>query len=42
MDNLNIHCRKTLTDYFGEKAAGYLWDRLTVHNTPTHGSCPNL
>lgn len=38
MDNLNTHCRKTLTDYFGEQEGGYLWDRLTVHYTPTHGS----
>ena len=38
MDNLNLHCRKTLTDYFGEQEGGYLWDRLTVHYTPTHGS----
>jgi hypothetical protein len=41
MDNLNIHCRKTLTDYFGEQEGGYLWNRLTVHYTPTHGSWLN-
>ena len=41
MDNLNIHRRKTLTDYFGEQEGGYLWDRLTVHHTPTHGSWLN-
>ena len=41
LDNLNIHCRKTLTDYFGEQEGGYLWDRLTVHYTPTHGSWLN-
>ena len=41
MDNLNIHCRKTLTDYFGEKEGGYLWNRLTVHYTPKHGSWLN-
>jgi len=41
MDNLNIHCRKTLTDYFGQQEGGYLWDRLTVHYTPTHGSWLN-
>lgn len=41
MDNLNIHCRKTLTDYFGEQDGGYLWSRLTVHYTPTHGSWLN-
>jgi DDE superfamily endonuclease len=41
MDNLNIHCRKTLTDYFGEKEGGYLWNRLSVHYTPKHGSWLN-
>jgi len=41
MDNLNIHCRKTLTDYFGEQERGYLWDLLAVHHTPTHGSWLN-
>ena len=38
MDNLNIHCRKTLTDYFGEQEGAYLWNRLSVHYTPKHGS----
>jgi len=38
MDNLNIHCRKSLTDCFGERKGGDLWDRLTVHYTPKHGS----
>ena len=38
MDNLNIHCRKSLTDYFGEQEGGDIWDRLTVHYTPKHGS----
>jgi hypothetical protein len=41
MDNLNIHCRKTLTDYFGEQAGGYLWNRLSIHYTPKHGSWLN-
>jgi hypothetical protein len=41
MDNLNIHCRKTLTDYFGEEEGGYLWNRLSVHYTPKHGSWLN-
>ena len=41
MDNLNIHCRKTLTDHFGEEEGGYLWNRLTVHYTPKHGSWLN-
>src|SRR5438445_9061064 len=41
MDNLNIHCRKSLTDYFGEQEGGFIWDRLTVHYTPKHGSWLN-
>jgi transposase len=41
MDNLNIHGRKPLIDYFGEQEGGYLWDRLTVHYTPKHGSWLN-
>jgi len=41
MDNLNIHCRKTLTDHFGEKPGRYLWRRLRVHYTPKHGSWLN-
>ena len=41
MDNLNIHCRKTLTDHFGKERGRYLWNRLTVHYTPQHGSWLN-
>jgi hypothetical protein len=41
MDNLNIHCRKSLVDSFGEQNGGALWDRLTVHYTPKHGSWLN-
>lgn len=41
MDNLNIHCRKTLSDYFGLDYGSQLWDRLTVHYTPKHGSWLN-
>src|SRR5438270_243994 len=41
MDNLNIHCRKTLTDHFGEQEGGYLWNRLTPHYTPKHGGWLN-
>jgi hypothetical protein len=37
MDNLNIHCRKSLTDHLGEMEGGYIWSRLTVHYTPKHG-----
>jgi hypothetical protein len=41
MDNLNIHCRKSLTNYFGAEYGGKIWDRLTVHYTPKHGSWLN-
>jgi len=36
MDNLNIHKRKSLVDVFGEEMGGEVWDRFTVHYTPTH------
>jgi hypothetical protein len=41
MDNLNIHCRKSLTDVYGEQVGGQVWDRFTVHYTPVHGSWLN-
>src|SRR5215469_14092771 len=41
VDNLNIHCRKPLTDYYGETAGNWIWDRFTIHYTPTHGSWLN-
>lgn len=41
MDNLNIHCRESLIDHFGEREGGYLWNRLKVHHTPKHGSWLN-
>ena len=41
MDNLNIHRRKALTDFYGEQMGGEIWDRFTVHYTPTHGSWLN-
>ena len=41
MDNLNIHRRKALADAFGEEIAAQVWDRFTVHYTPTHGSWLN-
>ena len=41
MDNLNTHCRKSLTDYYGGKEGRRLWRRLTVHHTPKHGSWLN-
>ena len=41
VDNLNIHCAKSLTDYFGLRRGRWLWRRLTVHFTPKHGSWLN-
>ena len=41
LDNLNIHRRKALADVFGGEMAGEIWDRFTVHYTPTHGSWLN-
>jgi hypothetical protein len=41
MDNLNIHSRKSLTDFYGVEVGGEIWDRFTVHYTPTHGSWLN-
>ena len=41
VDNLSTHTRKALTDRFGEKDGGWLWNRFTVHYTPTHGSWLN-
>src|ERR1035441_9038189 len=41
MDNLNIHCRKSLTDYYGVKRGRALWHRFTMHYTPKHGSWLN-
>jgi hypothetical protein len=41
LDNLNIHRRKSLTDLFGVEFGAEIWDRFTVHYTPTHGSWLN-
>ncbi len=40
-DNLNIHCRKSLTDRYGERLGSEIWSRLTIHPTPIHGSWLN-
>ena len=39
--NLNIHHKKPLTDLYGAEFGGKIWDRFTVHYTPTHGSWLN-
>lgn len=41
MDNLNIHCEKSLTDHLGGRLGRRLWRRLTAHFTPKHGSWLN-
>jgi hypothetical protein len=41
MDNLNIHGPKSLTDHFGKEKGTELWNRITVHYTPIHGSWLN-
>jgi hypothetical protein len=41
LDNLNIHCRKSLTDFYGAERGSLLWERFTVHYTPVHGSWLN-
>lgn len=41
MDNLNIHSRKSLTDLLGTEFGNEIWDRFTIHHTPTHGSWLN-
>ena len=41
MDNLNIHRSKSLTDFYGTEVGKQIWDRFTVHYTPTHGSWLN-
>jgi DDE superfamily endonuclease len=41
MDNLNIHSRKSLAAVFGAEMATEVWDRFTIHYTPTHGSWLN-
>jgi hypothetical protein len=41
MDNLNIHRRNALADVFGPEMADEVWNRFTVHYTPTHGSWLN-
>src|ERR1035437_8256895 len=38
MDNLNMHCRKSLTDCFGERKGGDLWGRLAPHAPPENGT----
>jgi transposase len=41
VDNLNIHRRKSLTDLYGAQVGTEIWNRFTLHYTPTHGSWLN-
>jgi hypothetical protein len=41
MDNLNTHCEKSLTRYYGVKKGKAIWARFKVHYTPKHGSWLN-
>src|SRR6478672_6827868 len=41
LDNLNIHCLKSLTDAFGMEMGCEVWDHFTIHLTPKHGSWLN-
>jgi hypothetical protein len=41
LDNLNIHRRNSLTDLLGNEIGTEVWNRFTVHYTPTHGSWLN-
>src|SRR5262252_1117168 len=41
MDNLSSHTRKSLTDLYEAELGSQIWERFTVHYTPTHGSWLN-
>jgi len=41
LDNRNIRRRKALADVFGTEMAAEVWNRFTVHYTPTRGSWLN-
>jgi hypothetical protein len=41
VDDLNLHHCKSLTDRYGREVESKLWQRFTVHYTPTHGSWLN-
>ncbi len=38
LDNLNIHCQKSLTDAFGSQMGSEVWERFAIHHTLKHGS----
>lgn len=41
MDNLNLHCRRTVVGVLGPTRGAALWTRFTPHFTPKHGSWLN-
>lgn len=41
MDNLNIHCERSVIRILGPKAGRKLWKRFRVHYTPKHASWLN-
>ena len=41
MDNLSSHSQRSLVAVFGTEMAAEVWNRFTVHYTPTHGSWLN-
>lgn len=41
MDNLNTHNEKSLLIHFGEQIGTKIWERITPHYTPKHGSWLN-
>src|SRR5579864_8292949 len=41
MDNLSSHSQRSLAAVLGAEMAAEVWDRFTVHYTPTHGSWLN-
>lgn len=38
MDNLNTHCLKSLTDFYGDEKGTAIWNRFEIHFTPKHAS----
>jgi hypothetical protein len=38
MDNLKTHCLKSLTNFYGVKKGGEIWNRFEIHFTPKHAS----
>ena len=41
MDNLNTHCQKSCTDFYGQDRGTRLWSSFTPHFTPKHASWLN-